>query len=45
MEFVKSAISLACYRDDSSGGCIRMVNITQEKVERHYCTYQDFKIK
>lgn len=45
MEFVKSAVSLACYRDGSSGGCIRMVNITQDKVERHYFPYQDFKIK
>lgn len=45
MEFIKSAISLACYRDDSSGGVIRMINITQDKVERHFCPYQDFKIK
>lgn len=45
MEFIKSAISLACYRDGSSGGCIRMINITKDKVERHYFPYQDFKIK
>ena len=45
MEFIKSAISLACFRDDSSGGIIRMVNITKDKVERHYFPYQDFKIK
>lgn len=45
MEFLKSAISLACFRDSSSGGIIRMVNITKEKVERHYFPYQDFKIK
>lgn len=45
MEFLKSAISLACFRDSSSGGIIRMVNITKEKVDRHYFPYQDFKIK
>ena len=44
-EFIKSAISLACYRDGSSGGIIRMVNITKDKVERFYHPYQDFKIK
>lgn len=45
MEFIKSAVSLACYRDGSSGGCIRMVNIQKDKVERHFFPYQDFKIK
>ena len=45
IEFVKSAISLACYRDGSSGGIIRLITITPEKVERSFVPYQDFKIK
>ena len=45
MEFVKSAISLACFRDGSSGGIIRTVNITEDKVERSYTPYDEFKIK
>ena len=44
-EFIKSAISLACYRDGSSGGIIRMVNITKDKTERFFHPYQDFKIR
>lgn len=40
-EFAKEAISLACYRDGSSGGCIRMVDITEEKLERHYITHNE----
>lgn len=30
------ALSLAMARDGSSGGCIRMCVITQDKVERHF---------
>jgi 20S proteasome subunit beta 1 len=44
-EFMKSAISLACYRDGSSGGIIRTVAITKDSVERTYTPYNDFKIK
>ena len=44
-EFIHSAISLACYRDGSSGGIIRMINITQDGTERFLIPYQDFKIK
>ena len=44
-EFITSAISLAAYRDGSSGGVIRMISITQEKTERFYVPYQDFKLK
>jgi len=44
-EFIRSSISLACYRDGSSGGVIRMLNITEEKTERSFIPYQDFKIK
>ena len=42
--FIHSAISLACYRDGSSGGVIRMMNITKDGCERHFIPYQDFKI-
>ena len=45
IEFLKSAIALACYRDGSSGGIIRTVNITKDKVERTFTPYNDFKIK
>ena len=44
-EFIKSAISLAAYRDGSSGGVIRMISITKDKCERDFIPYQDFKIK
>jgi len=45
VDFLKSAVALACYRDGSSGGIIRMIDLTAEKVERTYVPYQDFKIK
>ena len=35
-ELLKEAISLATYRDSSSGGSIRIMDITKEKKERHY---------
>ena len=44
-EFLKSAVSLACYRDGSSGGCIRLMDITKEKVEREFHEYSTFMIK
>ena len=44
-EFVKSCISLACYRDTSSGGVIRLVDITKDSVTRDYVPYDEFKIK
>lgn len=44
-EFLKSCISLACYRDGSSGGCIRLVDITEEKVEKEFHPYSSFLIK
>ena len=43
--FIKSAISLACFRDGSSGGIIRMISITEAKVERFLIPYNDFAIK
>ncbi|PWN26578.1 putative PRE3-20S proteasome subunit [Jaminaea rosea] len=36
LEFVKNALSLAMSRDGSSGGTIRMVDITEEGVTRHF---------
>ena len=44
-EFMKSTISLACYRDSSSGGVIRLLSITEAAVERFFVPYQDFSIK
>lgn len=44
-EFIKSCIALACFRDTSSGGCIRLLDITKERVEREYVPYDNFKIK
>ena len=44
-EFITSAISLACYRDGSSGGVIRMISITEGGTERFFVPYQGFKIK
>ena len=43
--FIKTAISLACYRDGSSGGIIRMVSITEAGVERFLIPYNDFAVK
>ena len=43
--FIKSAISLACYRDGSSGGVIRMMDITEKECTRDYVPYQDFNIR
>lgn len=44
-EFVKSCIALACFRDTSSGGVIRLIDITKDSVTRDYVPYDDFKIK
>ena len=44
-EFIKSCIALACYRDSSSGGCIRLLDLTKEKIERDYVSYPEFKIQ
>jgi len=43
--FMKSTISLACYRDSSSGGVIRMMSITKDGCERTFTPYQDFPIR
>ncbi len=44
-EFVKHAIALACYRDTSSGGIIRLIDITKDSVTRDYVPYDDFRIQ
>ena len=44
-DFLKSAISLACYRDSSSGGCIRLLDITKDKVSREFFPYSEFILK
>ena len=40
-EFIKEAISLATYRDGSSGGCVRIVDITAEGVKRELIPYHE----
>ena len=44
-EFMLSCIQLACFRDGSSGGIVRMITLTEDKVERSYVPYHEFKIK
>lgn len=43
-EFVKSCIALACFRDSSSGGIIRLLDITEKGITRDYVPYNEFKI-
>ena len=43
--FMKTCIQLACGRDGSSGGIIRMVSITSDKIDRDYIGYSDWEIK
>lgn len=45
IQFLKSAVAHACFRDGSSGGVIRLLDITENKVERHFVSYHDFEIK
>jgi 20S proteasome subunit beta 1 len=44
-DFLKSCISLACYRDGSSGGCIRLLDITETGCTREFHPYSSFIIK
>ena len=44
-EFLQMCISLACFRDGSSGGCFRAMKITKEGCERTYKEYESFPIK
>ncbi|PWN41505.1 proteasome-domain-containing protein [Ceraceosorus guamensis] len=41
IDFVRKALSLAMRRDGSSGGTIRMVDISEEGVERHFIPGND----
>ena len=41
-QFISTGIQLAISRDNSSGGCIRMINITEAGVTRHMIPYSDF---
>jgi len=43
--FVTNAISLAMSRDNASGGCIRMVNITKDKFTREFIPYNNIPFK
>lgn len=44
-EFLKQCIALAVYRDGSSGGCCRLLDITEEKIEREFHEYSTFPIQ
>ena len=43
-EFVKHAISLAMFRDGSSGGCVRIVDINKDGVHKEYFPHEDLPI-
>ena len=38
-EFLKKAVTLAMYRDNSSGGTIRMLDITKDGYTREYIPF------
>merc|ERR1719263_151957 len=44
-DFLKSCISLACYRDGSSGGCCRLLDITKDGIQREFHPYSSFVMK
>ena len=44
-EFLKQCIALAAYRDGSSGGCCRILDISEERVEREFHEYSSFSIQ
>jgi 20S proteasome subunit beta 1 len=43
-QFIKNAITLAMYRDNSSGGIIRTLDITKEGYTRDYISYDQLDI-
>ena len=43
-EFIKHAISLAMYRDGSSGGCVRIVDINRDGVEKEFFPHEHLPI-
>ena len=44
-DFIKEAISLATYRDGSSGGSIRIVDVTKDGRQRHYIPHNEKEIR
>ena len=44
-EFLRKCIALAVYKDASSGGCCRILDITPEKVTREFFEFASFPIK
>ena len=42
-ELLKKAVSLAMYRDNSSGGVVRMLDITKDGTTREYFSFNDLK--
>lgn len=44
-QFAKNAVSLAMSRDGSSGGIMRMVTVTKDKVERTYVSQDELPYK
>ena len=44
-DFLVSAVSLAMYRDSSSGGIIRLVDITKDGVAREYISREQLPLK
>ena len=44
-EFLKSCISLACYRDGSSGGCCRLLDLTKDGCQKEFVNYGQFPYK
>lgn len=44
-DFIVSAVSLAMYRDSSSGGIIRLVDISKDAVTREYISREFLPIK
>ena len=44
-EFLKECVTLASYKDGSSGGCIRIMDITQERLQRHFVKWNDKTLK
>ncbi len=44
-DFLVSAVSLAMFRDSSSGGIIRLVDITKDGVTREYISRDQLPLK
>lgn len=43
-EFLKTAVSLAIFRDNSSGGIIRLMDITKHGFERGFIPHEDIVV-